>query len=251
MLCGSQRGDEPFLGTGAMQRPVGYDEFRVEFVQSPTKPVDDLGAAGDELIPMVHQQLKLSGGLVMAGHRKVRFAKCRSGHGQSIDGVALAPGPRVSTGLCSQVRGDSHDALAGGQQGALQTTGYVPAVLDGPQPLLGRAWVVFSGPRQQPLVTGVGRGERTLVLLASEFISCDGRVGGSACACPRRAPPWALVLPVVGPTGTCAKRTGWSAHFTADCARSRSYQARPAGRKPAADGTFHNGHPQPRGSATV
>jgi hypothetical protein len=77
-------------------------------------------AFAHKVLPMVDQQLQLSGGAVELGHRKVGLPQRGPGHGRRVDGIGLALVAAATALPGHEPRRHSHHRLSGGEQVRLQ-----------------------------------------------------------------------------------------------------------------------------------
>nr|WP_222109302.1 hypothetical protein [Streptomyces cupreus] len=90
-------------------------------MQVPAQPVDHAGAFGDQVVAVVHQQAHVPARVVEVRGGQVRFPQCRSGCGQSVDGVGLAVGAGGGAAVGHELGRDAHDPFAGGGEVSLET----------------------------------------------------------------------------------------------------------------------------------
>jgi hypothetical protein len=72
-----------------------------------------------------------------SGDGQVVLARGGASDREGVDRVGFAVGAGGVADVRHQLRRDSDDAFAGGEQVAFQSAGYVAAVFDGPDPFLG------------------------------------------------------------------------------------------------------------------
>ena len=106
-----------------------------ELVEVPAQAVLRLGPLGHEVLAMVDEEAHLALGAVEAGDRQVGLAQGRAGDREGVDGIALAGLAADAAGPGHELGRHPHDALARGQQVALEAAREVAAVLQRERPL--------------------------------------------------------------------------------------------------------------------
>src|SRR4249919_2611216 len=124
---------------------------------------------------MVDEEADLALDSLQARRRQLRLAQGSASDRERVDRVRLAADARAAARAGHELGRDAHDLLARSQQEALERDGDVPAVLERPHSLVGKA----ARPAQELLVTGTPCLHRALgEQLADSVI--DGR-GGVRC----------------------------------------------------------------------
>jgi hypothetical protein len=123
---------------------------------------------------VVHQQLQLPGRLIQPGDGQVGFAQRGPRHRQRVDRIRLARGPDRGPSGGHQPGRHAHDPLTNREQVPLQATRHVPAVLNGPDPLVGNC----ASPRDQLQVLWGARLDGALGDLPAECVHRHNGVGG-------------------------------------------------------------------------
>lgn len=108
---------------------------RMELVEVPAQAGLGPGALGDEVVAVVDEETQLALGTIQAGDRQVRLTQGCPGDRERVDGVALAWLAPGAAGPGHELGRHAHDRLARDDEVALETTGEVAAVLEGPAAL--------------------------------------------------------------------------------------------------------------------
>jgi hypothetical protein len=115
-------------------------------MQVPAQPLMHAAALVDDRVAMIDQQLQLAIGLLVRTRTtRARFAESGACNSQRVDRVRLAARPAMPTLRRHQLRRHAHQLLTGREQLMFKPAGQPPAILERPQPLLGKA----VGPGQQ------------------------------------------------------------------------------------------------------
>lgn len=155
------------------------------------------------------KELQLPRRFVVTGGVQIRFfAQRRPGDRKRVDRIGLAAGAGALAGACHQLRRHAQDALAGGQQEALQAAVYVATVLESEAQLLSALQPVGPG-EEPPVALLVGR-NRDFAEQLPDVVDGDGRVGPLVRVdADRDHSARLLMLGVVLGHGSTADRTGW------------------------------------------